>query len=128
MANPNIPFIIKLNTDLIVGAKIRRGTGGDPAKEAANAERVIAVAKAIQQLNSGDVQGGMDALDAIIGQSADPANAQAEQTAISWVVSKAAAIQQALSGTLAGVAITDLIQHATDEAIAVANKYIPAAK
>lgn len=123
----NIPFLIKLNTDLLVGIEIRSGANGDAAKMAANATLTVAVANAILQAGSGDVTGALAAIDAAVSSpNMDPAKAAALQTIIAWIGTKAAAVQQLASGTLLDSAVTQILNAAATEAIAVAKKYLPA--
>ena len=128
MANVNTPFLIKLNTDLIVGAIIRNA--GDAAAQAKKAQEIVAVGAALTQINNGDVTNGLQALDAALAPAAaaDPAKAAAIQTAIAWVATKASALQQIAAGTLLGSLQTDLLNDSIAEATSLAQKYIPAAK
>ena len=128
MANANTPLFIKLGTDLIVGAIIRNA--GDATAQAAKAAVVIAVAAAMAQINSGDVNGGITALEAALSSSAvtDPAQATIIQTAITWLASKAAALQGLAGGTLLSSLNTDILNQVLAEATSLAQKYIPAAK
>jgi len=125
--NPAVPFLVKVNTDLIVGAVIRNS---DPAKEAARAGAVIKVAAALQKLNGGDVAGGLADIEAATAAAAlDPAESAALATAISYVASKAAAVQQFLAGSITGALVSQIVQQVATEATAVAQKYLtPAAK
>ncbi len=128
MSNANLPFLIKFNTDWIIGAVIRSGTSGDVVKEAANAANVITICNALSVINSGDVTGGLAALEAVaVPANIDPAYGQMIVNAVSFIASKAAAIQQLLSGTIAGATISALNAQVLAEAVAVAQKYIPAA-
>ena len=125
--NSNIPFLLKLNTDLIVGAIIRNS---DAAKQVARAKAVVAINVALTQINSGDVQNGLVALDAALEGNAgvlDPAEAAAVQTAIQWITTKLVALQGLTSGTILGSLQTDVFNQVVTEATAVAQKYIPAA-
>ena len=120
MSNPNIPFLIKLNTDLLVGAIIRKSD--DKAKKA---QEVIDVCAALALINQGDTTAGIDALETAFNvNSEDPAKAQAIQTAVAWIATKASAIQQFLSGTLLGTLNADLLNATLTEATALAQKYI----
>jgi len=125
--NANVPFLIKFNTDLIVGAIIRKA--GDAKAQAAKAAEVLAVCQALTQINNGDVTNGLTALDAAISQTAtqDPANAAMIQTAIAWLATKASALQQIGSGSILGSLQTDMLNAVMGEASALAQKYIAAA-
>lgn len=125
MANPNIPFLLKINTDLIIGAIIRHAD--DKAKKA---QEVIDVCTALKTINEGDINEGIAALEAAMSldPGEDPAKQQAIQTAITWIATKASAIQQALSGTLLGTLQTDLLNAALTEAATLAQKYLPKAQ
>lgn len=125
LGNANIPFIIKVNTDLLVGIEIRAGADGDLQKEAAHAKVTIAVAQALQQMSAGDITGALAAIDAAIASNnVDPAKAALIQTAIAWIGAKAAAVQAWFSQTLASQAIGDMLNQAAQEAIKLAQQYI----
>jgi hypothetical protein len=124
--NSNIPFLLKLNTDLIVGAIIRNS---DAAKQVERAKAVIAINAALTQINNGDVQNGLAALDAALESNStilDPAEAAAVQTAIQWITTKLVQLQSLTSGTILGALQTDVFNQVVTEATAVAQKYIPA--
>jgi hypothetical protein len=124
--NLNIPFLLKLNTDLIVGAIIRNS---DAAKQVGRAKAVIAINAALTQINNGDVQNGLAALDAALESNStilDPAEAAAVQTAIQWITTKLVQLQSLTSGTILGALQTDVFNQVVTEATAVAQKYIPA--
>lgn len=127
MANANIPFLLQFNVDLIIGAIIRKA--GTPAAEAAKAKEVLAVCAALTQINAGDVTAGLPALDAALSSSAasDPGEAAAMQTAISWLATKASALQSIGQGTLLGTINTDILNSVIAETQNVANAYIAAA-
>ncbi len=124
--NANIPFLIKLDVDLLVGFVIREGASGDTAREAANAMLVVSVANAIIIAANGDVTSALAAVDSIVlPAGTDPAKAAAIQAVIAWVGSKAASLQQLLSGSALNAVVSQSLAGAATEAIAVANKYIP---
>jgi hypothetical protein len=128
IANPNIPFLVKIGTDLLVGIEIRAGTGGDKAKEATNAILTVAVANAIVLGAQGNAIGMTAALDALVATpGTDPAKVAALQTLIGWIGTKAAALQNLISGSVLGSVIDAQILAAANEAITVASQYIPAA-
>lgn len=125
MANVNVPFIVKISTDLLVGLEINRD---GPSKVQVNAATTVAVAQAIVQ-SGGDPTAIMAAIDAALAQSTtDPAKAAAIQTIIAWIGTKAAAIQALASGSLVATEIAQLLVAAAQEAIGVAQKYLPAVK
>lgn len=125
--NANIPFILKIDTDLLVGLVIREGASGDKTKEAAHAALVIAIANAILVGAKGDVTSAIAAVDAIVlPEGTDPAKAAVIQTVIAWVASKAASLQMLLAGSLLGVGVSQMLASVATEAITVANKYVPA--
>lgn len=127
--NPNVPFVIKSLTALAVGAVIRAGSGGDAAKEAAKAQTVIGVANGVLQLNDGDVVDGLNAIDAAVATgNVDPAEEIAIQTAIAWVETKATAAQNFFGGTVGGLLAAQISTAVANEAVIVAQAYIPAKK
>lgn len=125
--NANIPFILKIDTDLLVGLVIREGASGDKGKEAAHAMLVVAISNAILVGANGDVTSAIAAVDSIaLPAGTDPAKAAVIQAVIGWLASKAASLQQLVSGSVLGAAVSQSLIAAATEAIAVANKYIPA--
>lgn len=123
--NPAVPFLITALTDLLVGALVRNS---NPTVEAARAQTVISVANGITTIASGNVTAGLQAIDtALASSSTDPANAAAIQVALSWIATKAAALQQLLAGSVASALATQIVSQVAAAAIAVAQKYIPAA-
>ncbi len=128
MSNANTPLFIKLGTDLIVGSIIRNA--GDAAAQAAKAQVVANVAAAMAQINSGNVNDGITALEAALSSSAvtDPAQAAIIQTSITWLASKAAALQGLAGGTVLSAINTDILNQVLAEAVSLAKQYlVPAA-
>lgn len=124
--NANLPFLIKLDTDLLVGVVIRAVAKGDATKEAAVAQSALEIFAALTQVNSGDVAGvttGLAAIDAVVIKTGDPAFAAALQTVVNWIAVKAQGIEAALSGSIAGSQISTLVGQVLTEATAVAEKY-----
>jgi hypothetical protein len=127
--NPNVPLLITVVTDLIVGALVR---SSDPATETARAQTVITVGQAFVQASTGDVTDAMTAIDAAIdaavaAKTADPATAMLVMTALSWINSKAATFQQLLTNTGAGALAGLILGQIGTAAVACAQKYLTAA-
>ena len=122
----NLPVLAKFLTDLAIGAIIRNA--GDATAQVAKANEVIAVAKALDQINSGDTTAGLLALEnaVVAAPGSDPAKNAATETAIAWLAQKAAALQGVVGGTILGAANTALLEAVNAEAIAIATKYLPA--
>ncbi|HEY1900760.1 MAG TPA: hypothetical protein VGG49_13310 [Steroidobacteraceae bacterium] len=126
--NTNTPFLIKIGTDLIVGAIIRAGTSGDKTKQGARAQEVIVINAALTQLNNGDVTDGLASLEAATNTTAlDPSEAAALVSAVGFISSKAAALQNLESGTAIGVVATQIAGQVLTEATTVAQAYVTAA-
>jgi len=126
--NQNTPFLIKFNVDLIVGSIISHA--GDAKAQLAKANEVLSVCKAFTAINSGDVLTGLTMLDDVLNAAAagsNLGNAMAIQTLISWLSTKAAALQQVASGTLLGSLQTEMLNAVLAEAASVAQAYIAAA-
>lgn len=123
MSNPNVPFIIKVSTDLLVGLEISKDGA---SKVQANATTVVVVGTAIVQ-SGGDPTAIMAAIDSALSQSTtDPAKAAIIQTIIAWIGTKAAALQALASGSLAAAEVAQILVSAAQEAVSVAQKYLPA--
>lgn len=119
-----MPFLLKLNTDLLIGAIIRNS---NPTTEQSRAKAVIAVCAALGQIQAGDAANGLNALEAAVAPAnVDPATASAITTAIAFIASKLAALQSLGSGTLLSAMATQIVSTVLAEATAVANKYLPA--
>lgn len=127
MSNSNTPFLIKIGTDLVVGAIIRAGTSGDKTKQAARATEVIVINAALTQLNNGDVVNGLASLEAAtVTTSLDPSESAAVVSAVGFLSSKAAALQQLESGTAIGAVATQIAGQVLTEATSVAQAYVKA--
>lgn len=115
--------------DLITGIVIRAKTGGDKTKEASRATEIKSILLGMQKLNGGDVAGGLTAIQSALINitTLDPAEALAFHNFVSFASTRAALLQQIESETLAGQAISKLIDNALVEALSVCEKYIPAA-
>lgn len=122
--NLNVPFVLKIAIDLIVGREI---TKDGPDKVVANATTAVAVAQAVSQAVD-DPMSGIAAIDAVLAQKeTDPAKAAALQTLIAWAGSKASALQALVGGgTVVSAVVADQLKAACAEAVAVAQKYLPA--
>jgi hypothetical protein len=123
VSNSNVPFLVKFNTDLIVGAIVRKGGA---AKEVANAELVISINTILLDISNGNVSQGLAALDAL-ETTGDPATIAEIQTATAWISTKAAALQSLLAGSIGGTMASTLIAQVANEAISVAQGYLPKA-
>jgi hypothetical protein len=125
MTNINIPFLVKVSTDLLISLEVNKDGA---AKVQENAQTVVSIGNAVVQSN-GDPATIMTAIDtALAASTADPAKAAAIQTIIAWVGTKAAALQALASGSLTAAEVTTILVSAASEAVSVAQKYLPAAK
>lgn len=125
--NPNVPFILNIAVELVVGAIIKKG--GTPAAEAQRAQTVLAVNAALTEVVNGDTTAGLGALQTALAPSAttDPATAAEIQTAISFITLKLGAVQNLAGGTLLGTLNTQLFGQVVSAANSVAQAYISAA-
>lgn len=123
LSTPNLPFLAKLLTDQIVGIVIRKGGA---SKRQDNANLVISVSKAIIQGETGDVQGAMASIDALIAKTKDPAAIAEIQGVVQWVTIKAQALINIAQGSAIGTLVEGLLTAAANEAITVATQYLPA--
>ena len=113
---------LKIAVDLLVGQEINRD---GPAKVAANAQTTIDVAQAIQA-GASDPVAAIAAIDAALAKSTtDPAKLAALQTLIAWAGTKAAALASLAEGSVLSALRTQMLHAAAEEAIAVAQQYLP---
>ena len=112
--------------NLVAGALIRTGTGGDKTKEAARASELAAIATAITQINSGQ-PGGVASLQAALQTSAlDPAEALALQNLAATLATQVQAAATLGGGTILGQAQTAIFNNIQQVIIQTCAAYIPA--
>lgn len=122
----NKTFIGAFAVDLITGAIIEQGAGGDVAKEAAKAEEITSVIGGFQQIASGNAATGINSIATAVAnsKSLSPAESMAVQNLISLAGNNAALLESVASGTVLGQAEMTIINNLLTEMSAVCAKYI----
>lgn len=124
MSNANVPFFVKVTTDLLVGYEINKdGAAG----VVPNATLAVSIGQAIVTAG-GDPMAALTAVEtALAASTADPAKQAALTAAIAFIGSKAAALEGLMSGSLSATIIEQQFVAAATEAVTVAQKYLPKA-
>jgi hypothetical protein len=124
MSSPNVPFFVKVTTDLLVGYEINKD---GPTGVVANATLAVSIGQAIVT-SGGDPMAALTAVEtALAASTTDPAKQAALTTLIAFVGSKAAALEGLISGSLTATIIEQQLVAAATEAVTVAQKYLPKA-
>jgi hypothetical protein len=122
----NKTFIGAFAVDLLTGAIISQGAGGDAAKEAAKAEEVLGIVGGFQQIVAGNAAVGINSVAAAVegSKTLSPAESMAVQNLIALAGNNAALISNVVSGTIMGQAEAALVNNLLTEMTNVCQSYI----
>lgn len=123
----NIPTLANIPLDLLVGALIAQGTGGDKTKQAARAAAGLKLVAGFQQILNGDVAEGINALTAAVQSNVtlSPAESLAFQNLISLGGNLTSIGAAEVGSTLLGQVDAVLVGKALAEVTRVCNAYLP---
>lgn len=114
-------------TEFLTGLIIKANTGGDKVKEAARATSGLAIIAALQQINNGDVSGGVTAVQAAASTTAlDPGESLALQSVLAEAAKVLSAQQAIAGGTILGQLEGTIVSNILSAAATTCKAYIPA--